>query len=279
MNQKFKVACIQPTTGPDIDQNMAHVSALIRDAHASGASLILTPEVTNVLDMDRKGLAEKVTYEAIDTSLKAFCELAAELKIWLSIGSMVLMHETATDAKGHPKFANRSFLIGDDGVVRNRYTKIHLFDVDLGKGESYKESKAYEPGTEAVLGETPWGQLGMSICYDVRFPQLYRQLAKDGAKFLSVPSAFARPSGKAHWHVLLRARAIENGCFVFAAAQCGEHGGGRMTYGHSLIVDPWGEILCDGGTENGFVIAEIDPAQVDEVRRKIPSLSHDRVFS
>ncbi len=258
---------------------MAQVSALIRDAHASGASLILTPEVTNVLDMDRKALSEKVTYEALDTSLQAFCKLAAELKIWLSIGSMVLRHETAIDEKDHPKFANRSFLIDDEGNVCNRYTKIHLFDVDLGEGERYLESKAYEPGSEAVLAEMPWGPLGMTVCYDLRFPHLYRQLAQDGARFLSVPSAFARPSGKAHWHILLRARAIENGCFVFASAQCGEHGSGRMTYGHSLIVDPWGEVLCDGGTENGFVIAEIDPAQVDEVRRKIPSLSHDRVFS
>ncbi len=279
MVQTFTVACVQTTAGPDVKTNIINASALVREAHKSGATLIVLPEVTNIIDIDRSAMAEKLSTEVDDISLVAFCTLAVELKVWLLLGSLGLKHETALNAEGNPKFANRSFLIGDDGVVRNRYTKIHLFDVDLGAGEIYQESKSYEPGNEAVLADTPWGKLGMTICYDIRFPHLYRKLAQAGAKFLSIPAAFARPSGKAHWHVLMRARAIENGCYVFAAAQCGEHGGGRSTYGHSLIVDPWGEILADGGTEIGFVLAEIDTSLVDEVRQKIPSLTNDRDYS
>ncbi|MEZ7880277.1 MAG: carbon-nitrogen hydrolase family protein [Rhodospirillales bacterium] len=279
MVQTFTVACVQTTAGPDVKTNIINASALVREAHKSGATLIVLPEVTNIIDMDCSAMAEKLSAEVDDISLVAFCTLAVELKVWLLLGSLGLKHETALNAEGKPKFANRSFLIGDDGVVRNRYTKIHLFDVDLGAGETYQESKSYEPGNETVVADTPWGKLGMTICYDIRFPHLYRKLAQAGAKFLSIPAAFARPSGKAHWHVLMRARAIENGCYVFAAAQCGEHGGGRSTYGHSLIVDPWGEILADGGTEIGFVLAEIDTSLVDKVRQKIPSLTHDRDYS
>ena len=279
MVQTFTVACVQTTAGPDVKTNIINASALVREAHKSGATLIVLPEVTNIIDIDRSAMTEKLSTEVEDISLVAFCTLAVELKVWLLLGSLGLKHETALNAEGKPKFANRSFLIGDDGVVRNRYTKIHLFDVDLGAGETYQESKSYEPGNETVVADTPWGKLGMTICYDIRFPHLYRKLAQAGAKFLSIPAAFARPSGKAHWHVLMRARAIENGCYVFAAAQCGEHGGGRSTYGHSLIVDPWGEILADGGTEIGFVLAEIDTSLVDKVRQKIPSLTHDRDYS
>ena len=279
MNRTFSVACVQTTAGPNIAANIASASTLVRDAHKSGASLIVLPEVTNIIDMDRVALAEKLALESDDIALAAFCALAAELKIWMLVGSLALMHEMAINSEGKPKFANRSFLIGDDGNVRNRYTKIHLFDVDFGIGERYQESSAYEPGNETVLADTPWGKLGMTVCYDIRFPHLYRKLSQAGAKFLSIPAAFSRISGKAHWHVLMRARAIENGCYVFAAAQCGEHGGGRMTYGHSLIVDPWGKILADGGTQTGFVIAEIDVNFVDEVRQKIPSLFHDRDYN
>ena len=279
MVQTFTVACVQTTAGPDVKTNIINARALVREAYKSGATLIVLPEVTNIIDIDRSAMAEKLSTEVEDISLVAFCTLAVELKVWLLLGSLGLKHETALNAEGKPKFANRSFLIGDDGVVRNRYTKIHLFDVDLGAGETYQESKSYEPGNETVVADTPWGKLGMTICYDIRFPHLYRKLAQAGAKFLSIPAAFARPSGKAHWHVLMRARAIENSCYVFAAAQCGEHGGGRSTYGHSLIVDPWGEILADGGTEIGFVLAEIDTSLVDKVRQKIPSLTHDRDYS
>ena len=279
MNQLFNVACVQTTAGSDIDTNIANACTLVYEAHKSGASLIILPEVTNIIDMDRGALSQKLTLEEDDVALAIFCALAVELKIWLLIGSLGLMHETAINSEGKPKFANRSFLISDDGIVTSRYTKIHLFDVNLGVGERYLESDAYEPGNEIVLADTPWGKLGMTICYDVRFPHLYRKLSQAGAKFLSIPAAFSRISGKAHWHVLMRARAIENGCYVFAAAQCGEHSGGRKTYGHSLIVDPWGKILADGGTETGFIIAEIDASFVDVIRHKIPSLFHDRDYS
>ena len=279
MNQMFNVACIQTTTGPNISINISNATALVRDAHNSGANLIVLPEVTNIIDMDRAALSEKLTLEASDASLFAFCALAEELKVWILIGSLALIHETAINSKGKPKFANRSFLIGGDGIIRHRYDKIHLFDVDLGVGEHYQESSVYEPGNQAVLADTPWGKLGMTVCYDIRFPYLYRNLSQAGAKFLSIPAAFSRISGRAHWHVLMRARAIETGCYVFAAAQCGEHGGGRATYGHSLIVDPWGKVLADGGTKTGFVMAEIDANFVDEVRRKIPSLFHDRDYN
>jgi predicted amidohydrolase len=278
MNQIFNVACVQTTTVSNIAANIVSASALIHDAHKSGASLIVLPEVVNIIGMARVALAEKLTLEADDIALATFCTLAAELKIWLLIGSLSIIHETAINSEGKPKFANRSFLIGDDGTVRNRYTKIHLFDADFGTGERYHETNAYEPGNETVVADTPWGKLGMTVCYDIRFPHLYRKLSQAGAKFLSIPAAFPRISGKAHWHVLMRARAIETGCYVFAAAQCGRHGGGRTSYGHSLIIDPWGKILADGGTETGFVIAEVDVSLVDEVRRKIPSLFNDRDF-
>ena len=180
---------------------------------------------------------------------------------------------------GENRLANRSFLIDNSGAIVARYDKIHMFDIDLPNGESYRESGAYRPGGHTVVAETPWGRLGMSVCYDVRFPHLYRALAQAGADFLGVPSVFTVPTGRAHWHVLLRARAIENGCFVFAPAQWGEHAGGRRSYGHSLIVDPWGEVLADGGEETGIVTARIDPARVAEARRSVPSLTHDRAFT
>jgi predicted amidohydrolase len=278
MGSTFKVACVQTTTGPDVATNIEHASGLINDAAKAGANLIVLPEVVNVMDLNRKDLATKTVFEDEDTALKAFRLLAAKLDIWLLIGSLVIKH-TALDDNGNPKFANRSFMIDNTGEVTARYDKIHMFDVDLDDGESYRESNAYEPGSEAVLTDTPWGKLGMTICYDLRFPYLYRHLAHEGAKFLAIPAAFTRPTGKAHWHVLMRARAIENGCFVFAAAQCGDHGEGRLTYGHSIIVDPWGEVLADGGEQTGFAIAEIDVDQVEAVRAKVPSLSNDRPFN
>lgn len=278
MGASFKVACVQTTTGPGVEANIGHASAIIRDAARAGAELMVLPEVVNCMDLNRKALAGKTHPEEDDPTLKAYAALAAELGVWILIGSLVVKH-TALDGKGHPKFANRQFIINADGEVINRYDKIHMFDVDLDGGESYRESSAYEPGAEAVLSDTPWGKLGHSICYDLRFPYLYRHLAHEGASFLAIPAAFTRPTGKAHWHVLMRARAIENGCFVFAAAQCGDHGGGRLTYGHSIIVDPWGEVLADGGQQPGFAIAEIDVGKVDEVRAKVPSIHHDRDFA
>jgi len=278
MSETFKVACVQTNTGHDVGENIANVSALIRDAANADAELVVLPEVVNIMDLSHKALAEKTQLEDDDVTLRAYRDLATELGVWILIGSLVIKH-TVLDDKGFPKFANRSFLINPGGEIVNRYDKIHMFDVDLDGGESYRESNAYEPGDKSVLADLPWGKMGMTICYDLRFGKLYRHLAQQGAKFLAIPAAFTRPTGKAHWHVLMRARAIENGCFVFAAAQCGEHVGGRLTYGHSIIVDPWGVVLADGGTDTGFVIAEIDVAEVDRVRGKVPSLSHDRDFS
>ena len=207
-------------------------------------------------------------------------ELARELGAWLLLGSLVI------DASGEPgaaegeeRLANRSFLIDAAGGIVARYDKIHMFDIDLPGGESYRESNAYRPGNHTVVAETPWGRLGMSVCYDLRFPHLYRALAQAGADFLAVPSVFTVPTGRAHWHVLLRARAIENGCFVFAPAQWGEHTAGRKSYGHSLIVDPWGEVMGDGGEEVGIVTARIDPGRIAEARGMVPSLRHDRAFT
>jgi len=199
-------------------------------------------------------------------------ELARESGLWLHCGSLAVLLDNG-------RVANRTLLLDPRGEVVARYDKIHMFDVDLGNGEAYRESATFEAGAEAVVACTPWGGLGLSICYDLRFPHLYRSLAKAGADFLAVPAAFTRTTGRAHWHVLLRARAIETGCFVFAPAQCGEHVGGRQTYGHALIVSPWGAIIADGGENPGFIIAEIDPAEVDEARRKIPSLGHDRSYT
>jgi predicted amidohydrolase len=221
---------------------------------------------------------EKAAEPADDTALVAFQALAVELRALLLVGSLVVWSDAPADADGRRKLANRSFLIDADGAIVADYDKIHLFDVDLGGGEVYRESSSYAPGNKVVMADTPWGKLGMTICYDMRFPHLYHRLAQDGADFISVPSAFTRPTGRAHWHVLLRSRAIETGCYVFAPAQCGDHAGGRKTYGHSMIIDPWGEVLADGGEEPGFVVADIEPAKVAEAREKMPSLHHDRAF-
>jgi predicted amidohydrolase len=215
---------------------------------------------------------EKTFAEQSDPGLAAFRELASELGIWLLIGSLAI--KLSDD-----KLANRSFLINAQGEVAARYDKIHMFDVDLPNGESYRESKNYQPGITAMVAETPWGALGMSVCYDLRFPNLYRELAQAGAKMLTVPAAFTRTTGQAHWHILLRARAIESGCFVFAPAQCGIHADGRETFGHSLVVAPWGEILSDGGEAPGIIMADIDLSRIKTARSAVPSLNHDRLFS
>ncbi len=278
MESAFKGACVQTTTGPNIDANIRHTSDLVRRARDAGADFIGLPEVVNVMDMDRKALAGKTTLECVDPMLAKMCGLAEEIGAWILIGSIVVKHERSLDESGRQKFANRSILIDDNGLVKGRYDKIHMFDVNIGSGESYRESKSYEPGDQSKLTETPWGMIGMTVCYDLRFPYLFRDLAKSGAEMFSIPSAFTRPTGMAHWHILMRARAIENGCFVIAPAQCGHHGGGRKTYGHSLIIAPWGEILADGGEEPGFVVADIDMDLVEEARSKVPSIYHDRDY-
>src|SRR3954470_21945022 len=260
------------TAGPEVGPNLDAAGALIRQAAADGAQFIFTPENTSIIEPNRELALAKSFIEAEHPGLPYFSQLAGELGVWLLIGSMPIRVEPE-------RLANRSFLIDDRGRVIAHYDKIHLFDVDLPNGEVYRESERIRPGSQAVLAPTPWGGLGMTVCYDLRFPQLYRDLAHAGAAIISIPAAFTVPTGKAHWHVLLRARAIETGAFVFAPAQCGEHAGGRRTYGHSVIVAPWGEILAEAGEEPGTIIADIDFTAVEQARGQVPSLKHDRDYA
>ncbi len=270
MNARLKIGLVQFTAAPSIERNIELTAAPIRAAAAAGAELVCLPEVANLMQRRRSLARELVCAESEDPALTAWRALASELHIWLHVGSMVVRIDD------DDRFANRGLLIDPDGEVRARYDKIHMFDVDLEGGESYRESSGFRPGERAVLGVTPWGGYGMTICYDLRFGHLYRMLAQAGARMLSVPSAFTRQTGAAHWHTLLRARAIETGCFVLAAAQCGDHEDGRKTFGHSLVVAPWGEVLADGGDAPGLVLADLDFEQVDLARGRVPSLSHDR---
>jgi predicted amidohydrolase len=268
----FTAAMVQMRTSLLPEPSLEQGIRLIRQAVTQGADYVLTPEVSNMMQLNRKALFEHLADEADDLSLRAYRALAAELKIHLHIGSLAL--------RASPERAvNRSFLIGPDGNVIASYDKIHMFDIELPDGESYRESANYQPGETAVIADLPWGRIGLTICYDVRFPALYRALAESGASFLTLPSAFTRKTGEAHWHTLLRARAIENGCFVFAAAQAGMHENKRETYGHSLIIAPWGEVLAEGGVEPGVFMARIDPSLVETARKAIPSLQHGRRFS
>jgi predicted amidohydrolase len=264
----FTAAMVQMRTGLLPESSLEQGIKLVRQAAAQGADYVLTPEVCNMMQENRKALFEHLAAEEDDLSLKAYRALAAELKIHLHVGSLALR---ATPERA----VNRSFLIGPDGLVIASYDKIHMFDIDLPDGESYRESANYQPGETAVISDLPWGRIGLTICYDVRFPAL----AESGASFLTVPAAFTKKTGEAHWHTLLRARAIENGCFVFAAAQGGKHENKRETYGHSLIIAPWGEVLAEGGTEPGVFMARIDPARVEAARKSVPSLQHGRRFS
>lgn len=268
----FRAAAIQMRSGIHIEANVAAAEGLIREAARAGASYVLTPEMTTILDRDKARLLEAISSEADDPSLARFRSLAAELGIHLHIGSMAIK-------LGDDSVANRAFLIGPAGQIVARYDKIHMYDVDLGNGESYRESRLYKPGSEARIADLPFGRLGLTICYDVRFPYLYRALAQSGASVIAVPAAFTRTTGEAHWHVLVRARAIETGSFVIAAAQGGHHEDGRDTYGHSMIVDPWGTILTEAGTEPGFILADIDKAASDEARARVPNLTNERTFA
>jgi len=269
----FTAAMVQMRTALLPEDSLAQGVKLIRDAKAMGADYVLTPEVSNMMQENRKALFAHLAAEEDDRSLAAYRDLARELNIHLHIGSLALR---ATPERA----VNRSFLIGPDGAILASYDKIHMFDIELEDGESYRESANYQPGETAVISDLPWGRIGLTICYDVRFPALYRALAEAGASFITVPSAFTRKTGEAHWHTLLRARAIENGCFIFAAAQGGLHQNKRETYGHSLIVDPWGEIIAEAaGNEPAVVLAKIDPARVPAVRKAIPSLQHGRRFT
>jgi deaminated glutathione amidase len=267
----FRVGLVQMRSGRTPAGNVAAAVTLIGEARQAGADYVQTPEMTNILELKRENLFAAIASEEQDASLATFRELARKLGLWLHIGSLAI--KVSPD-----KAANRSFLIDPKGEIVARYDKIHMFDVDLANGESYRESRSYRAGELAVVGDLPWGRLGLTICYDLRFPALHRALAEAGATFLAVPAAFTKQTGEAHWHVLMRARAIENGSFVFAAAQGGSHEDGRSTYGHSLVIDPWGRVLAEGGTEPGVVLADIDPGEVAVARARIPSLQHGRRF-
>lgn len=273
---KLPIALVQLSSTDDPAVNLPVTEAYVREAAAGGAKLIVTPEVTNMVSMSRAQQNEKLRTEVKDATLERLRDVAADCGVWLLIGSLAV--------KGAPdgRFSNRSFLIGPDGAVVARYDKIHMFDAIPTADERYRESNGYRPGGAATLAETPFGRIGMTICYDMRFPDLYLRLARAGAQILTVPSAFTRPTGAAHWEVLLRARAIETGCFVLAPAQCGVHaasrGPERKTWGHSLVVSPWGKVLADGGDAPGVVPALLDLDEIVEARRRVPSLVGAQTF-
>jgi predicted amidohydrolase len=267
----FRVGLIQMRAARSPQTNVDAAVKLIGEAKSGGADYVLTPEMTNIMEVGREKLFGAIVAEELDASLATFRELARKLAIYVHIGSLAL--KVTPD-----KAANRAFVIDPQGEIVARYDKIHMFDVDLANGESYRESRSYRPGELAVAADLPWGRLGVTVCYDLRFPALYRALAEAGCSFLAIPSAFTKQTGEAHWQVLNRARAIENGCFVFSAAQGGKHENGRETFGHSLVVDPWGRIVAEGGTEPGVIFADIDPAEVAIARGRVPSLQHGRRF-
>ncbi len=271
MSATVRIACLQTNSGNDFDANLATLSAMTREAAAGGAKFILSAEYALMMDGSGRTMREKALAPDGEPALSALTALSRELGVWQLAGSLTLKSDDG-------RMLNRSLLVSAEGKVVAAYDKIHMFDATLPSGTVIKESSAYRPGERAVVAQTPWGGLGMTVCYDLRFPQLYRALAQRGAAMLAIPSSFQSETGKAHWHVLLRARAIENTAFVIAPALCGDHPGKRMTYGHSLVVDPWGGVLADGGEAPGIVYADHDLAQVEKVRGMLPSLTHDRPF-
>jgi deaminated glutathione amidase len=272
MPETFRVALLQMQTGNDLAQNLQAVKGMTREAAQNGAAFVLTPEYTLMMDGSGRVMRERALPEDGGAPLAELQALAREHGVWLLAGSLTL--------KGaDERIVNRSYLLSSDGRVVASYDKIHMFDATLPDGKVIRESSAYCPGERAVIADTPWGKLGLTVCYDLRFPQLYRALAQAGALYLTVPSSFQRATGKFHWHTLVKARAIENGCYMFAPAMCGDHPGNRTTYGHSLVVDPWGDVLADGGEAPGIVYADIDPARVERIRGMLPCLEHDRAFA
>ena len=272
MATPFNAACIQMCSGRDPQSNIEIAAELVRQAAGDGADLIMTPEMTNIIDSPRSSVAAKVQVEENCPAVAKFADLAAETGKYILAGSLGVQASAG-------KLANRSLLFAPDGSVLARYDKAHMFDVDLPDGERYRESSTFAAGDKIVFTDLPWGRLGLTICYDVRFAYQYRMLAQQGCSFISVPAAFTVPTGAAHWHILLRARAIETGCFIFAPAQSGSHEEGRKTYGHGLIVSPWGEVLADAGeTTSGIVMAEIDPTKVIQARSRVPALLHDKAL-
>lgn len=270
--RSLNVSCLQVTAGNVLQDNVAAATDLINQAVDGGADLVLLPENVTMMEWGRKAITSKARPESEHEGLAAFRELAGRHKVWIHCGSLAISLDDG-------RVANRTYVVDDNGEITAKYDKIHMFDVDLGDGERYVESTTFAPGDEAIVVDLPWGRLGLTICYDLRFPALYRDLAKAGAELICVPSAFTQVTGEAHWHVLLRARAIETGTFILAPAQTGMHPGDRKTYGHALIVDPWGRLVADAGTNPGIISAEIDLNQVEEARRRMPSLTHDRTFS
>lgn len=267
----LRAALFQMTSGVDPAANAAAIVAMARRAKAEGADMLFTPEMAGCLDRDRKRAAAVLRSEADDIVLAAVREAAAREGLWIHLGSLPLK-----DERSDGRLANRSILIDDKGAIRARYDKVHLFDVDLATGESWRESSVYGPGEQVVVADTPWGRLGFSICYDMRFPDLYSAMTNAGATILLAPAAFTVPTGKAHWHTLLRARAIEAGCFVIATAQVGDHEDGRTTYGHSLVVDPWGDVILDMGDKQGLALADLDLSRIEDVRARVPALANRR---
>lgn len=267
----MRVACLQMQTGNDLAANLDAVRAMAREAAANNAHWVLTPEYVLMMDGSGRVMRERALQPDAAPALPELQQLARELSVWLLAGSLTVRTDDG-------RIANRSYLITADGTVAASYDKIHMFDATLPSGLVIKESSTYRSGGRAVIADTPWGKVGLTVCYDLRFPGLYRSLAQAGAQYLTIPSSFQRQTGKVHWHTLIKARAIENACFVLAPAMCGEHPGNRSTYGHTLVVDPWGEVLADGGEAPGIVYADLDPAAVARVRGMIPSLEHDRAY-
>ena len=267
-----RIACLQTNSGNDFAANLATLAAMAHEAAAGGARFIFSPEYVLMMDGSGRTMRENAQDASAEPALSALTALSRELGAWHLVGSLTLRSDDG-------RMFNRSLLISNKGEVIASYDKIHMFDATLPSGTVIRESSAYRPGERAVITETPWGRLGMTVCYDLRFPHLYRALAQRGAVMLAVPSSFQRETGRAHWQTLLKARAIENACFVIAAAMCGDHPGKRMTYGHSLVVDPWGEVIAEGGELPGVTYADLDLSRVDAVRSMLPSLAHDRPFA
>ena len=272
MTTPFRVACLQMNSGSDLAANLRQLKRMVMEAAENGAQFVLSPEYCLMMDGSGRVMRDGALPADGGTTLAELRQLAVQNNIWFLAGSLTLKSD-------EERIVNRSYLISADGTVVATYDKIHMFDVTLPDGKVIRESSAYRPGEHAVIAATPWGKLGMTICYDVRFPHLYRALAQRGAEFLSVPSSFQRQTGKVHWHTLLKSRAIENAAYVLAPAMCGDHPGNRQTYGHALIVDPWGEVLADAGEEPGIIYADIDPARVAKIRGMMPSLQHDRPYA
>jgi predicted amidohydrolase len=268
----LRVALVQVNAGPEIGPNLDQAGTYVRQAAAQGAQLVCLPENVSLMAQGREKILARVKPEESHPGVPFFRDLAKETGTWIMTGTLGCLLPDG-------RVANRAFVIDPQGQIQARYDKIHMFDVDLAGGESYRESATYRPGEQAVIAPTPWGGLGLTICYDVRFAYLYRALAKAGAAIITVPAAFTVPTGRAHWHVLLRARAIETGAFILAPAQTGIHDGGRGTYGHSVIISPWGEVLADAGEAPGILLADLDLSKVAEARRMVPSLGHDRTFT